>query len=462
MIRGALLLALLLPGDAPLMGGRPDRNPVSEEKNLAVQWGEDGKPHLKWAAALGTQTYGLPVVAGGRVFIGTNNGTPRDPAVTGDKGVLMCFLERNGMFLWQAVHDKLPGGMSVDFPQIGICSTPAVVGDRVYYVSNGTELVCADAQGFADGENDGPYTSEVRKGPKDADFVWVLDMRKELGVLQHQASASSPVVHGDLVFVVTGHGVDGETHAVKNPEAPSFVAVDRTTGKVVWKDNSPGKAILGGQWGSAAVGEVDGAAQVAFPGGDGVLYAFEPATGKLLWKLDCTSHEKKDAEGKPETGNYLVAAPVYAGNRVLIAVGQDPEAGVKPGCLRSIDAKTGKELWRKEGKDFGCSIASPAVLDGLVYAVELSGILHCLELETGKTVWTHDLLSVVWGSPLAADSKLYVRNEDGEVVVLATGREKKVLATNAMPDLAHGTVVAANGRLYIGGQTKLYALTGKE
>ncbi|HYF00098.1 MAG TPA: PQQ-binding-like beta-propeller repeat protein [Planctomycetota bacterium] len=449
------------PGDSPMMGGRPDRNPVADEKNLPVEWKEDGSPVLKWAAALGDQTYGTPVISGGRVFIGTNNGAPRDPAVKGDKGVLMCFLEGNGRFLWQAVHDKLPGGTKDDWPQTGICSSPCVVGDRVYYVSNRAELVCADAQGFADRENDGPFADETRKELKDADFVWILDMRKELGVLPHQASASSPLVVGDLVFVLTGHGVDSETYKVKNPQAPSFVAVDRATGKVVWKDASPGANILGGQWGSPAYGEVDGKPQVVFPGGDGVLYAFEPATGKPLWKFDCTSHEKRDAEGLPESGNHLVATPVFAGHRVLIPTGHDTDT-VKPGCLRAIDARTGKELWKRSGKDFQSSIATPAVHDGLVYAVDLSGILHVLDLETGAPVWTHDFLAVVWASPLVADGKVYVRTEEGDVVVLAAGREKKVLAKNSMPDLANGSIVAANGGLYFAGNTKLYALKRKD
>jgi outer membrane protein assembly factor BamB len=431
-----LFLSLsLYADDWPMFGGRPDRNMVSPEKGLPEKWGEDD---VKWAAALGNETLGNPVIAGGRVFIGTNNGVPRDRAVQGDKGVLMCFSEKTGDFLWQAVHDKSPAGEKEDWKGIGICSTPCVVGDRVYYVSNRAELVCREA---ANGKP-----------------VWLLDMKKDLGAIPHQASASSPLVVDGLVFVNTGHGRDGETGKVKNPGAPSFIAVDAATGKVVWKDASPGEKILAGQWSSAAYGVVDGKPQVCFPGGDGWLYAFESATGKLLWKLNGKGHEKPKPDGTPETPNHYVATPVYAGHQVLIASGADPEGGNTPGCLRAVDARTGAELWSRAGEAFSCSISSVAVLDGLVYACDLAGVLNCLELETGMPVWSHDLLSGIWGSPMAADGKIYLRNEDGEVIVMKAGREKKLLATNKLPGLVHGTVTPANGKLYVAGGTKLYAI----
>jgi len=457
--------AALVPAradDWPMYGGRPDRNMVSGEKNLPEAW--DAAKNVRWTADLGTETFSNPVVAGGRVFIGTNNGKPRDPGVRGDRGVVMCFSAEDGKFLWQAVHDKLPTGSAEDWPKIGISSTPCVAGDRVYYVSNRVELVCCDALGFSDGENDGPLKDEKRAGERDADFVWTLDMRKDLGVSPLNAAASSPLVVGDLVFVLTGQGVDDEKRTVKNPAAPSFLAVDRITGKVVWKDSSPGDRILSGQWSSPAYGVVEGRPQVAFPGGDGWLYAFEPGTGKPLWKFNCRAHEKLKADGKPETLNNLVAAPVYAGHRVLIAVGDNPENGDSPGCLRAIDARgqgdvtKSHELWRLAGQEFGCSISNVAVHEGLVYTAELGGFLGCVELETGKRLWRHDLLATVWGSPVVADGKVYLRTEDGHVVVFRAGREARVLATNSLPGLINGTVTVSNGVLYIAGQAKLYAV----
>ncbi len=470
--RAILLLALLSGAvradDWPMLGGRPDRNTVSAEKGFPATWAKGDGSVVKWTAELGDTTYGNPVIAGGRVFIGTSNRKkePRDPSLKGaDKGILLCLSEKDGSFLWQAVHDKLPGGEKDDFPGIGICSTPGVDGARVYYVSNRGELVCADVEGFHDGENDGPVTDEKRSGKQDADVVWSLDFRKEFGVLPHQASASSPLVVGNRVYVHTGHGVDTETGKVVNPAAPSFVAVDAATGKVVWKDASPGPGLLAGQWSSPAYAVVDGVPQVCFPGGDGWVYAFDALQGTPLWKLDAKAHEKRKPDGTPGTPLHLVATPVYAGHRLIVGIGADEDSGgtANPGALRCIDARRRGDLTRDGAlwtvlDEFGGTISSVSVHDGLVYAPEMTGLLHCFDLETGKRVWKHDLLSTVWGSPTVVDGRIYLRNGDAEVLVFATGREFKALGKSTFPDLSHGTVTPANGVLYVAGQTKLYAL----
>jgi outer membrane protein assembly factor BamB len=101
----------------------------------------------------------------------------------------------------------------------------------------------------------------------------------------------------------------------------------------------------------------------------------------------------------------------------------------------------------------------PVLHDGILYAADAPGFLHAVDAATGARLWTHDLKSNIWGSPLVADGKVYVQSSDGAVAVLATGREKKLLAYNSkLPDLAHGTPVAANGVLYITGQKQLFAL----
>ena len=451
-------------GDWPMWGGTPDRNMVSIERNLPVKWDVSGKRNIKWSAELGTRTFGNVVVAGGRVFVGTNNGRPRNRDVDGDRGVLMCFAEADGRFLWQALHDKLAKPDHHDWPEIGICSTPCVVGDRVYYVSNSGELVCLDAEGSYDKENDGPIRDEKLTATTDADFIWRLDMRKQLGVVSCMAFASAPVVVDDLVFVVTGNGIDVEAGEVANPEAPSFIAVNRETGKLVWADSSPGDRIISGQWSSPAVGLVKGEPQAVFPGGDGWIYAFDPRSGKLIWKFNCKAHEKNSETAEEEAENVLVATPVIHANKVFIAVGQDPETGSGPGCLRAIDA-TGSgdvtasaELWRYAGEEFGRSISTVAAHDGLLYAAEIDGYLHCLDAATGKRLWRHDVGSGCWASPLLADGKVYIGTEDGDLFVMQHDRQPKLIAQNTMDAAVLGTAVAANGTLYIVARTHLYAI----
>jgi outer membrane protein assembly factor BamB len=440
-----VLAAGLRADDWPMLGGRPERTHVSLEKGLPIAWdGGAAKTNLKWAADLGDVTYGSPVISDGRVFIGTNND---DPAVKEKRGVMKCFAEKDGRLLWRVVHEKLADA-GQDDSGIGVCSTPCVVDGRVYYVSNRAELICLKAE--------------------DGALVWSLDLLGTLGVSPNQASASSPLVAGDLVFIVTGQGANNKTGVVKNPAAPSFIAVNRSTGKLAWQDSSPGAKILTGQWGSPGYGVVAGQPQVAFPGGDGWLYSFEPATGRLLWKFNCKAHEKPAPNGEPETAFNLVAAPVFAGHHVYVAIGE-PEAGSGPGALRCIDARQRgdvtktAEVWRLDGEEFNDSLSTVAVHDGLVYAADAPGFLNCIDAETGKRLWWHDHLSNIWGSPLVADGKVYLQTGEGMVHIFQTGREKKLLAKNdTLPEVAHGTPVVANGVLYITGQSKLYAIETKD
>ncbi len=278
------------PGSCPMYGrtiARNLANPV--EKGIADDWNVNPKKgalrNIKWAARLGTAAYGGPVIAGGRIFVSTNNDAPRDPDIKGDKGIVMCFRESDGKFLWQAVHDKLPDPDANDYPKQGVASTPVVDGNRLYYVSNRCELVCADVEGD--------------QATGKAKFLWKLDMIKDLGVYPCQLANGSPLVIGDLVYTVTGNGANHETHVVTSPDAPSFIAVNKKTGKVVWKDSSPGKNIMEGQWTNPCAGEVNGKMQVIVPGGDGWLRGFEAKTGKLLWKFDCNPKKAVFQAGRP-------------------------------------------------------------------------------------------------------------------------------------------------------------------
>ncbi|PAW67501.1 MAG: hypothetical protein B9S34_05330 [Opitutia bacterium Tous-C1TDCM] len=442
-LASASFIVPLPAADWPMLGGRPERNPVSPETNIPVAWRADGDSppkNLRWSAPLGRVTFGAPVVSGDRVFIGTD-ADANDPGP--QRGVLKCFSARDGKLLWSVAHEKLADAAEDD-RTIGICSTPCVAGEFLYYVSNRAELVC---RAVADGRE-----------------VWSLDLRAKLGVHLNQASASSPLVVDGRLFVVTGQSADYKTGKVKNPAAPSFLAVEAATGKILWQDSSPGDRILTGQWGSPGYGVVAGVPQIAFPGGDGWLYAFEPATGKLLWKFNGKAHEKPSAAGEPETLFQFVAAPVFVGDRVFAAIGE-PEAGTGPGILRCLDARQRgdvtrtAEIWRLAGDDFNDSISMPVVHDGLLYTADTPGFFYCVDAATGKKLWSHDLKSNIWGSPLVADGKVYVQSPEGVVAVFAAGREKKLLAANnSLPDVAHGTPVAAHGTLYITGQKQLFAL----
>jgi outer membrane protein assembly factor BamB len=443
--------------DWPMLGGTPARNPINRtDRNAPDAFDTETGENVLWKADLGSRTHGGPVVAGGRVYVATNNARPRDgrdvmitPAGEVepiDKGVLMCFDARTGKFLWQVVHPKLPSRVN-DWPEVGLCSTPTAEGDRVYYVSNRAEVVCLHA------------------AAADVAIVWSFDMIKELGVFPHNMAACSPLVVGDAVFVVTANGVDEGHLNLPAPDAPSFVALDKKTGKLLWKDNSPGKNIMHGQWGNPSFA-ADPVPQVIFPGGDGWLRAFDPPTGTLLWKFDANPKDAVyELGGAGSKSDFVLAAPVVADGRVYIGVGQDPEHSTGVGHLWCIDLKRAVEggarnadrdvspelivrvekqpggpgkvvvrpnpdsalAWHFGGDDprphstrdflFGRTMSSVCVIDGVVYASELLGLLHALDAKTGKRFWWYDTKASIWGSPHYCDGKVYLGNGQGDLCV---------------------------------------------
>jgi outer membrane protein assembly factor BamB len=449
-------------GDWPMWGGSPDRNMVSGMKGLPSSWDVKTRRNVKWAADLGSETYGNPVVSGGTVFIGTNNEGLRDPKQTGDRGVMMSFRESDGEFLWQMTHEKLSSGKANDWPQTGIASSPLVEGDRMYYVSNRCELVCLDTQGFRDNENDGPYNTEELTGPANGDVIWIFDMIKEVAAYPHNLANSSPVSFGDLIYVSTSNGRDEGHETLPSPQAPSLIAVDRKTGRLVWRDNSPGEGILHGQWAAVTVGRIGGVDQVIHPQGDGWVRGFDPLTGKKLWEFDSNP---KDSVW-PKTRNELISTAVVREDRVYIANGHDPEQGEGVGHLYCIDATRRGDIsesgrvWHYD--KIRRSMSTAAVHDGLIYCADFSGFLHCLDARTGRPHWVHDMLAAVWASPVVADGKVYLGDEDGDVAVFQAGTTKKILAENNLGNSVYSSAVPANGVILLNSRNRIFALAETE
>lgn len=463
-------------GDWPLFGGTPARNQVNlRDKDVPTQWKiKAPEKNLKWKATLGSLSYAGPIVAGGKVFVGTNNENPRDPKVEGDKGIVMCFNAADGKFLWQAVHDKI-GVEENDWSKQGVASAPVVDGNRLYYVSNRCEVICADV--------------EPVKGTTNANILWKLDMVKELKVFPRYLANCSPLVAGDLVFVITGNGVN-EHYKLPQPEAPSFIAVDKKTGKVKWQKSYPGAKVMDGQWSSPAFAVVKGKPQVLFPGGDGLLYGLEPMTGEIIWKFDCNPKKSVFKPLGRGDKNYIVSTPIVYEDKAYIGVGLNPEDGTGAGHFWCIDiTKTGDLspvddnldpkaaanknsglVWHLGGKApeggdrdyiFGRTISTAAAHDGLVYIADLDGFFYCLDAKTGQKYWDHDFKSTLWSSPYYVDGKVYIGTDDGEIHVFAAGKAKKQLATNEMERAIKGPIVVAGGVVYVMTDSALYAISGK-
>lgn len=608
-------------GDWAQWGGTSFRNNTPIADNIPLEWApgefdrktgswkKDDAQNVKWVVSLGSQTYGNPVIADGRVFVGTNNSggyIKRYPADV-DLGVLLAFNEADGKFLWQHSSEKLPTGRVHDWPMQGICCSPYVEGDKLWFVTSRGEVRCLDAAGFHDGEDDGPVTNDPAKlfdlmknedaaqdqvagilaalkegklsdvirgrfaaagaelpaevmiktdeegkrwsftansggadrqfrisltGPRlsafkilspadkdEADVIWVYDMMKEMGVSQHNMCSCSITALGDILFVCTSNGVDESHLNIPSPDAPSFFAMDKNTGKVFWSDKSPGGNIHHGQWSSPTVATLGGVPQVLFGGGDGWLYSFKADQGKdgkpeLLWKADLNPKDAVLILGGRGTRNDIIGTPVVYDGLVYVAVGQDPEHGEGVGHLYcidptkrgdvsevlAVDRATGKQIahkrvqaveadkgevavpnpnsavvWRYSTYDANQdkkidfeetmhrSCGTVAIKNDLLYVADFSGLIHCVDAKSGKVYWTYDMLAASWGSPLIVGDHVYIGDEDGDIVVFKLTSEKHdpVFEVNMLSSVYTSPVVA-NGVLYIANKDHLFAIASED
>ena len=453
--------------------------------------------NVRWVARLGSETYSSPTVAGGRVFIGSNDSKITDPRYksTGG-GQVLCLDEKTGKLLWRLVVPKLQSkwkSRQYDELTLGICSAVTVDGEHAYVVTNRCEVLCMNVQGTVPAESQRrggiPLDSgPARIDPADADVVWRYDILKEQHIWPHDAAASSILVHGDLLYVSTCNGVD--LQKCPAPLAPTLLVLDKRTGRLVgWDDEKIGSRVYHGQWSSPSLGEVDGRTLVFLGGGDGICYAFEapgsvpakPAALTKVWSFQCNPENYRFCNGAPikywdgdarfdhgnkDDGQYvgpseIIATPVFYHNHVYVAVGQDPSHGRGRGILNCIDAtKTGDisqsgKAWSYDRLDRSLSTVSIAA--GLLYIADRPGVIHCLDADSGKCMWTYDTHAEIWGSTIVTDGRLYVGTRKG-LYVMAAGRERNLLGKVRVGGAVWSTPSAANGTLYIAGQSFLWAV----
>jgi outer membrane protein assembly factor BamB len=478
----------LFAGDQPQWGERYSRNMVSGETGLPKTFDPATGMNIKWVVPLGTQTYSTPVVASGRVLIGTNNERPRDSRHNGDRGVLLCLDEEDGSLCWQLVVPKLGRDPYLDWPRVGIVSTATVEDDRVYILSNRAEVMCLDLNGQANG-NDGPYKDEGRHmaapGSEpmdvtniDADIIWLYGLPGELGIYPHDAAHSSILLHGEFLYVNTNNGLNSSHRRVRAPNAPSLIVLDKTTGRLIAQDAEQiGPMIVHSTWSSPAIGQVNGRMLVFFGGGDGVCYAFDaikstPAAGiveelKRVWRFDCDPSAPKTQipsyiGNRRESPSNIKSMPVFHRNRVYVTVGGDIWWGKHEAWLKCIDATQAGditdsgEIWSYSLRRHCCS--TPSVCNGLVFVADCGRLIHCVDADTGRPYWTHETNGDMWACTLVADGKIYVGTRRGDFWVLAASKDKEVISMIDLDSPIVGTATTANGVLYVATMKKLYAV----
>ncbi len=504
LVLGVVLLAAVAAGaaDQPQWGQGFTRNMVSGETGLVEDFDPATGKNVKWVVPLGSETWATPVIAQGRIFLGTNNDPPRDPRNKGDRGVLQCLDEKDGSLRWQLVVPKLGPDIYLDWPRSGLVAPATVEGNRVYVVSNRNEVVCLDIEGQSNG-NDGPYQDEGRHmvpkdqpalevTPLDADIIWLYDIPNQAGTWPHDGAHGSILIDGDFLYINTSNGKDNTHRRIRCPDGPSLIVLDKKTGRLLARDREGiGPRIFHSTWSSPALGVVssvpvraseENAARrhyklIFFCGGDGVVYAFEPLSAppaagtvetlKRVWRFDCdpTGPKENVSEymgNRDVSPSNIKSMPVFVDNRLYVTVGGDIWWGKNKAWLQCIDATGTGDItatglvWSCDLKNHCCS--TPAVRDGLVFVADCGRLIHCVDAATGRELWSHDAGADMWASTLVADGKLYVGTNRGDFLVLAAGREKRVLSTIRLDSDIAGTPVAANGVLYVTTMRKLYAL----
>jgi outer membrane protein assembly factor BamB len=523
-ILGCVLTAVLAAGaDWPQWGRTDNRNPISDETGLPSSF-EPGTrnpatgqidlsaaKNVRWAVKLGGSCYSNPTVAGGRVFVGSDDLTidedPRFDRVGG--GMVKCFDEATGALLWQLltpIRTNLPKTAHFNHQKLGTCSSPTIEGDRVYVVSSAGEILCLDVHGQANG-NDGPFVDEAKHmvppgvapinlGSHDADILWRFDPIDALGVQPHDSAACSILIHGNVLYVSTSNGMGHDHETMPAPEAPAIIALDKRTGKLVaTEDEKLSSRIYHAQWCSPSLGVVNGKTLIFFGGGDGVLYAFEsieevpeqPVKLKKVFSYDCNPPQFRfHPDGRPirymdgdkllnRSGpnnndglyvgpNDVIATPTFVDGRIYVAIGRDPTDGRGRGMFHCIDAtKTGDitqtgRIWTYDALDR--TTATAVVANGLVYLPDFAGRIHCLDADSGKVQWVHESGAETWGGALAADGKLYIGNKR-ELLVMAQGKQPKILSTIRLGGAIYGTPIAANGTLFVATNRTMWAVQEK-
>jgi outer membrane protein assembly factor BamB len=477
---------------------------VALSEDLPVRWGGGASPNCVadarglpdtlegvqplWELKLGTHQYSIPTISGGHIYLGINDASVSRPGyVPNGGGAVLCVDLVTRRTVWQLPIPRFVEGVKEPFHfdqwRCGVCSGPLVAGDRVYVLGNRGDVLCLDRLGQANG-NDGPFQDELAYmglagsdavlQASDGDILWRFDLMGGLGVMPHDTCASTALLAGGLLYVGTSNGVDGRHVACLRPDAPMLAVLDARTGRLVAKDDEKsGRRLLHGSWSSPCLGEVDGKKRVYMGGGDGWLYAFAvpvPAADgsvqalRKVWAADCNPphFRMKDGQTLPYSAwnrrladgpSEPIAAPVFEGGRVYVAVGQSPLHGLGKGCLSCFDAATGAVIWRSEA--VGRTLSAVALHDGVIYLPDGAGELHAFDAATGAALWTHDLEGPVnYANARVADGKVFVGTERGDFWIFRAGREKALLSRTRLPSPPI-TVAVADGLLCIPQQNRL-------
>jgi len=414
----ALLAAPLALSAAhwPHWRGGVDGSGVTTERALPLQW--SATENVKWRVALPEPGNSTPVIWGDRIFV-------TQPLAAEKKRTLMCFSRADGKLLWQqAVEWDQPERTHRTNPY---CSaSPATDGQRVVVTYGSAGVHCYD---FA--------------GKK----LWSRDFGKQ----DHEWGYSvSPVIHGNLCFVYHGPG-----------EGAFLAALDKKTGKTIWKFDEPkwntegrtdgfqGKSDgIIGSFSTPILVKAGGREELvmSFPQ---QLIAFDPATGQKLWW--CDGLNPLVYTSPIESQGTVVAMGGYFGNSIAVKAGGSGDV-------------TAKRLWQHvRGKG---GIGTGVIKDGHIYYFATGNLAACLELATGKVVWEERLKvsgakSDTWASMLLVGDLIYMPNQAGDVAIFKASPKFEQIGLNSVKEPGNSSLAVADGEIIFRTHNGLWCFTDK-
>jgi outer membrane protein assembly factor BamB len=390
----------------------PQLNGTSSETGLPVKW--TAESNVAWKLPLPEWSGATPIVWGDSIFLNVAQGSTLS---------LWCVDRRGPTVLWKA---PLGGGNHQERKQNMSSPSPVTDGTRVYAMT-GTGIL----KGFD------------FKGKE----LWARDIQREYGRFGLQwGYASSPLLHDDALFVQVLHGM--------TTDDPSYLLrIDKLTGKTVWKIERPTDAISESPdaYTTPALVRSGTATEVVVSGAD-VVTGHDPETGKELWRL-------KGLNPSNDPSYRIVASPVVAGGLIIVPSRVSPVIAIRPGGRG--DVSQSHKAWQfSRGPD----VPTP-VSDGThVFIVTDNGVVYALNAKTGAVVWGPTRLKsgTYSASPVLADGRVYVTNEEGLTSVFAAGPEFEVLAENPLNDYTLSSPAVSQGQIFLRTSSHLFAIGARK
>ena len=386
----------------------PSQNGVSGETNLPLQWSK--KEHITWRLALPAWSGSTPIVWNDHIFLNVAEGADLS---------LWAVNRTNGTPLWKK---HLSGGNHTERKQN--MSTPSPVTDgRHVWIMTGTGIL--KAFDFAGVE------------------VWTRDIQKDYGRFGlNWGYASSPLLHQDSLFVQVLHGM-------KTDDPSYLLRIEKGTGKTLWRVERPTRAIRESPdaYTTPALLRYGTTEEIVLTGGD-VVTGHDLATGKELWRANGLN-PYNDASYR------IVASPVVFNGIVYAPSRERPLLALKSGGRGDITSSHVMFSF-----DSGPDVPTPVTDGTYLYVVRDNGVMFCLDAKTGKEIYGRQRLppATYSGSPVLADGKIYVTNEDGVTAVVKAGPQFQLLASNDLDEYTLSSPAVSEGQIFIRTESALYAI----